>query len=201
MYSNSLTRTRICGTPRLSIPPASHLPLQHPNASQPPSFLHGPAQFLSHACPFFSFVCGLRAYLPSFSRVHEYIAPSLSNRPRSVPLSQTSFRYNSLLLERHGRPRAARLTVARISASLGRPHTTSAGQQIPRPSNYPRAEFRPLVFRFKCPCAGFFRGATARATALSFPLFLCPLFSACLFSSLSLSHSRLFWRRTPVENR
>lgn len=138
--------------------------------------------------PFSPSSVGLRAYSPSFSRVHENIAPSFSNRPRSVPLSQTSFRYNSLLLERHGRPRAARLTVARISASLGRPHTTSAGQQIPRPSNYPRAEFRPLVFRFKCPCAGFFRGATARATALSFPLFLCSPFPACLFSlSLSLT--------------
>lgn len=59
MYSNSLTRTRICGTPRLSDRPppffSEFLSGNH-GASQAPSFLHDPAQFLSYTRPFFSFV-------------------------------------------------------------------------------------------------------------------------------------------------
>ena len=59
LYSNSLTRTRICGTPRLSDRPppffSEFLSGNH-GSSQAPPFLHDPAQFLSYTCPFFSFV-------------------------------------------------------------------------------------------------------------------------------------------------
>lgn len=170
--------------------PASHLPLGHPNVSQPPSFLPRPGTIpLARLSLFLLRLWPPRVFALFFSRSRDISLPpfptdhdlSLFHRHRFAIIPSCS----SGTVDRE----PARLTVARISASLGRPHTTSAGQQIPRPSNYPRAEFRPLVFRFKCPCAGFFRGATARATALSFPLFLCPPFSACLFSPLFFSVS------------
>ena len=214
LYSNSLTRTRICGTPRLSDRPppffSEFLSGNH-GSSQAPPFLHDPAQFLSYTCPFFSFVRSrarsrslslslflaptsitLLLFLTDYSRLRllDVVSPYR-------PLSPTTRSAESRALNRRS------YFVGRLLVGLT---PRRRGNKFRDPPITPGPSFVRSFLDLNVRAPASF-AAPPRALPLSLSLSLSLVRSFSLFvllflpSSASLSLSRPFWRRTPVENR